>query len=213
MLISVSTLLAMTPFKLSIKLFTQGATPPLHTFIPIFHQWIRDQNTSGGFLPDHLLIDVADYAHVQNGPGIVLVSSQANLYIDENGGRPGLLYVRKTPNIGTLEDHLRAAIAATLRAAARLEADPSLAHQLKFDTHELQINFNDRLLTPNNAESLATLTPAIAVITRLLFPNQPIEVRSVGEPRDLLTFKIVAPTNPSLGDLLKRVDAGAAVKI
>ena len=198
----------MTPFKLSIKLFTKGAPPPLHTFIPIFHQWIRDKS-----LPDHLLIDVADYAHVQNGPGIVLVSSEANLYLDENGGRPGLLYVRKTPNVGTLEDHLRAAVATTLLAAARLEADPSLRQQLKFDTHELQIKFNDRLLTPNNADTLATVTPAIDAVARVLFPNQPLDIRSIGEPRDLLTMKIIAPTSPSLDDLLKRVDASAPVKI
>jgi len=38
-------------------------------FVPIFHSWIQAQA-----IPDHLLIDVADYQHVWSGPGTVLVA-------------------------------------------------------------------------------------------------------------------------------------------
>ena len=40
-------------------------------------------------VPDHLLIDVADYAHVPNGPGTVLVAHEANIHIDRTTAGSG----------------------------------------------------------------------------------------------------------------------------
>ena len=185
----------MNAHKIAVKLYATHL-PPLASFIPIFHQWIRDK-----VIPDHLLIDVADYAHVENGPGIVLVSSEANIFIDENGGRPGLLYVRKTPAAGTFTDRLHAAVAATMLIAERLENEAAFADQLKFDTHELQVRLNDRLLTPNNEQTLAATAPAFESLTRSLYPNQPVEVRSVGKERELFTIRIVAPSAPLLQEI------------
>ena len=34
-------------------------------FIPVFHNWIQDK-----VVDDHLLIDVADYSHIPDGPGV-----------------------------------------------------------------------------------------------------------------------------------------------
>ena len=59
-------------------------------------------------IPDHLLIDVADYEHVPNGPGTVLVSHEANIHLDLADGRPGLLYIRKQPLKGDLRERIRA---------------------------------------------------------------------------------------------------------
>ena len=41
---------------------------------------------------DHMLIDVADYGHVPQGPGVVLVAHEANIYLDRLDGRTGLTY-------------------------------------------------------------------------------------------------------------------------
>ena len=37
-------------------------------FIPIFHEWIKSRR-----LEDEVMIDVADYSHVPDGPGVILV--------------------------------------------------------------------------------------------------------------------------------------------
>ena len=70
--------------KLTVKFFT--AAPdivPLTDFIEIFHGWIQ--------ATDGVYHDIADYSHMQSGPGIVLIAQQANVHIDETGGRRGLL--------------------------------------------------------------------------------------------------------------------------
>ena len=50
----------MQPYKISVKFFIDDPTAvDPHKFVPVFHSWIQLH-----LIPDHLLIDVADYAHV-----------------------------------------------------------------------------------------------------------------------------------------------------
>ena len=120
--------------KFGVKLFfTNPAAKPLRDFIPVFHGWIQRQA-----LPGHLLIDVHDYSHVHHGPGILLVSHEANLSIDEAEGRRGLVYIRKQP--ATIREIVEAA-----RQAAKLLGEP-------FDSDKFEVLVNDRLVTPSAAQ-------------------------------------------------------------
>src|SRR5688572_3017092 len=119
----------MDAFKISAKLFTENDSFEPSEFVPVFHRWIQTHA-----LPGHLLIDVADYAHVPAGPGTLLVSAEANIHMDRWDGRLGLSYVRKMPIAGatTFRDRLRAVIGETVRAAATLEQEAVVAGRLKF---------------------------------------------------------------------------------
>src|SRR5436190_11007768 len=146
----------MDSHKIAVKFFAD-VTPPtsgandLH-FVPIFHSWIQTQA-----VPDHLLIDVADYAHVHHGPGTVLIAHEANFSTDQSDGRLGLMYARKQPVTGTFADGLRQAFIATLEGCKRLEDDPKLAGKIKFRTDEVVIRINDRLLAPNSRETFESV--------------------------------------------------------
>src|SRR5262245_26822662 len=102
--------------KINVKFF---AAEPVQVeyaeVVPVFHSWIQIQS-----VPDHTLIDVADYAHVQDGPGILLVSHEANFYADSFGGRFGFTYQRKHPAAGEFKDRVRQAIVAALESCVRL---------------------------------------------------------------------------------------------
>ena len=82
----------MDAHKISAKLFAASDAFEPAEFVPVFHRWIQTRS-----LEDHLLIDVADYAHVPAGPGSLLVASEANIHMDRGENRVGLLYVRKRP--------------------------------------------------------------------------------------------------------------------
>ncbi|MEI6084510.1 MAG: hypothetical protein WCS70_09435 [Verrucomicrobiota bacterium] len=121
----------METHKFGVKLFiTNPAAKPLKDFIPVFHGWIQSQA-----LPGHLLIDVHDYSHVHHGPGILLVSHEANLSLDEAEGRRGLVYIRKQP--GQLADTIAAA-----KAAAKKLSDE---HGVQFEACKFEVFVNDRL--------------------------------------------------------------------
>src|SRR2546421_11930754 len=97
-------------YRIAIKFFIENPqTIDRERLVPMFHLWIRDQGLSS-----HLLIDVADYLHVQTGPGVVLVSHEANIAIDDSDGKLGLLYQRKRPFGASLPERLRIALFSTL---------------------------------------------------------------------------------------------------
>jgi hypothetical protein len=144
-------------YKIGIKIFvTNPQAVRLRDFIPVFHGWIQQQK-----VPNHLLIDVHDYSHVHNGPGILLVANEGNFSMDQEGGRLGLFYYRKRPLESGLEVNLRDITETALQACKLLESEPKL-DGLKFDTKEILVLANDRLLAPNDAAARAKLEPIIA---------------------------------------------------
>lgn len=154
--------------KLTVKFFT--AAPdivPLTDFIEIFHGWIQ--------ATDGVYHDVADYSHMQEGPGIVLVAQHANLHIDETGGRRGLLYCQKAPLTGTNHEKLRMVLHAALENCRRLERDAALYGKIKFSGDEVSISVNDRLVAPNDAQTYQSLKPDLEqMATELFRPAKPI---------------------------------------
>jgi hypothetical protein len=112
-------------------------------FTPIFHRWIQEK------LCDELLIDVADYLHVDAGPGIVLIGNEADYSMDNTDHRLGLRYNRKAHTDGNNQDRFNQALKAALLAAQRLEAEALLKGKIKFIRNELDLFINDRALAPN----------------------------------------------------------------
>jgi hypothetical protein len=72
-----------TPQRVAAKFLLTDPTVPvqLEPFIGTFHRFIQQ-----GVL-DGLLVDVADYSHVPNGPGIVLIGHDVDYGLDLVGGR------------------------------------------------------------------------------------------------------------------------------
>jgi hypothetical protein len=176
--------------KIIIKLFAEQDTFAPAEFVPIFHQWIQTQA-----LADHLLIDVADYAHVAAGPGTLVVASEANIHMDRGGNRLGLMYVRKLPIAGAT--NFRDTLAGVLRyaraAAELMENQPSLAGRLKFCKDDIEIRFNDRLHTPNTKEQFLSLAPDIeAAVDAVVGHGLSITAKDLGTEK-LLTVQATAP--------------------
>jgi len=75
--------------RFGVKFFAADpASIRLKDFIPIFHGWIQKQNLTG-----HLLIDIHDYSHMHEGPGILLVAHEGNFSIDMTSGQIGRAHV------------------------------------------------------------------------------------------------------------------------
>jgi hypothetical protein len=144
-------------YKIGVKIFVSNPkVVDIHEFIPVFHGWIQQQKIEG-----HQLIDVHDYSHVANGPGVLLVAHEANFSMDQEAGRLGLFYYRKRELAGTVEENLKTVLDTALQACQLLEAEPKL-NGIKFKTDEVLVVANDRLLAPNEAESRTMLETVIA---------------------------------------------------
>lgn len=130
---------------IAFKIFVDGElTVDWEQFINVFHAWVARQS-----MPE-MMIDVADYRHVPNGPGVVMVGHEADYYMDNTEGKPGLRYVCKAEKTGSNSDRIQQAFAAASSACARLEAE---IPGLKFSRVDFELTVNDRAVAPNNAET------------------------------------------------------------
>jgi hypothetical protein len=164
---------------INLKIFmTDTGVIELTEAVPVFHRWIKD-----GVTPE-MLIDVADYAHVSAGPGVLLIGHEANYSLDNRENSPGLLYNRKAALDGTFQTRLAQAHRAALEACDRLEQEPELNGKLKFDRNAIEVFVNDRLLAPNDEETWRGLKPEL----EKFFAGFTIERQ--GETRDLFRVAV-----------------------
>jgi hypothetical protein len=152
--------------------------------IPVFHRWIQKRD-----LPE-MLIDVADYSHVPEGPGVLLIAHEANYSLDYARDRLGLLYNRKAAGSGNAQEQLGQAYEAALKACRRLEQEPEFQNKLHFKTNHLEIVFNDRLQHPNSDESWNQLKPQVERFFDGVFGAGKYLLQRRGEPRERLRAEV-----------------------
>ena len=185
--------------KLNVKFFVeQPNTIGLTDFIEIFHSWIQ--------ATDGVYHDVADYSHMQAGPGIVLVANDANLSIDESGNRRGLLFSQKAPLAGTNQDKLRAVLRSSLESCRKLEAEPALRGKLRFAAHEAVLSLNDRLLSENSQQGFDAVKGDVEAVAQRLFGGA-AEVTRDDDRRQRLNFHIKGAASLDLQQALANLSA------
>jgi hypothetical protein len=149
--------------KLQIKFFAKPSGAfDVESIVPVFHRFIREHAF------DELMIDVADYKHVKNGPGVVLVGDANDYYLDEGEGRPGLLFSRKRHGAGP-EGRLREGFARALRACKLLEEAPELGGKLSFATDEILVRLPDRLRAPNDDATFGEVSRELSLLLDKLY--------------------------------------------
>jgi hypothetical protein len=181
--------------QLAIKLFAAdpGAVA-LDVFPPIFHRWIQEHR-----IPGLLLIDVADYRHVVDGPGIVLIANEAHIAIDGERGPLGLLYSVKRDAPGELADKLDQAFRAALTAARALEEDP--ARPIRFRADRIRVAIMSRRLAPNSGETFAAARPALEALGGRIHPGRQPAVEQVTDPRGPFAVDIAVAGPLALAEL------------
>jgi hypothetical protein len=171
---------------INVKIFArEGSNVEWPHLIPVFHRWIREQS-----FPE-LLIDVADYAHVPEGPGVMVIGHEAHYSVDNRKNRLGLLYNRLAAFDGSNNDRLTQAYEGALAAARKLEQEPEVGGTLRFDERDVEFWVNDRLLAPNNAEITAEFQKEVAEFLQQRFGNSP-PLETSTDPRDLVRVRTVA---------------------
>src|SRR5262245_28955125 len=84
--------------------------------LEIFARWRTEEGEE--------LVDLADYAHLAEGPLVVLIGHRYNLAVDTTGGEPGIQYCSKKGLAGTTAERFVAVFRATLAKTRRLLAEP-----------------------------------------------------------------------------------------
>ena len=173
----------------------------LDPLIPIFHSWIQGQ------ICEELLLDVADYRHVQGGPGVLLIGHEADYSLDDTDNRLGVRYNRKAVLEGGNQERLSQAARAALKACQRLEEDSPLNEKLKlsFNGQEIEIFINDRALAPNRDDTRVAAKPDFQVFADRLFGGAEYSLSFDGDPRRLLKVALKATRAFAVEELLQNL--------
>jgi len=146
-------------------------------FIEVFHRWVAEH-----VMPE-LLIDVADYSHVPDGPGILAIGLEADYSIDHADGIAGCRYNRKAPLDGTNADRFAQAVRAAVNACRRLESELAAHGPLKFSRTKFQLFINDRALAPNTAETFAAFRPEFEAFLEKTLGHRDFQLTHNTDPR------------------------------
>jgi hypothetical protein len=184
--------------KLNVKIFLPTGEVSLSAFIDVFNRWI--QESEGEYY------DLADYSHVPAGPGILLVAHEANIAIDNGGGRLGLLYSQKQPLQGSNSEKLRFVFKNALGACLKIESEPPLKGKLAFQAGESRLCVNDRFLAPNTDETFQAIAAEAHDLARLLFRGSDYSVEPCSrDPRQRFSISLKAQQPFSVRALIENL--------
>src|SRR5262245_17320099 len=171
--------------KFCLKFFAENPSAvEIGAFIPVFHRWIQKQAVEG------MLVDVADYSHLPQSPGVVLVAHEADYCMDSMEGPLGLLYNRKTSIGGRLSDGIANAFRAALGSCVKLENEPEFHDKIQFRAANPIFISNDRMNTPNTEEAFQALRSDLAAALAKVYPSN-FELRRIStDPRARLTVQV-----------------------
>lgn len=191
----------MLPQRLSVKFFVKGgSTVDLAPFTSLFHRFIQAHTLEG------LLIDVADYKHVPEGPGILIIGHEVDYALDLTGGKPGLMVRRKRYEGQTsLADVLRDTLRKALLAAQAIEKDGSA--KVRFDVNTVEVTLIDRLTSPNNDDSFKRAKPLIEGVLGEFYEGGLDLSRGNTDPRQNLSVVATAKKPAELAALVDRLEA------
>jgi hypothetical protein len=179
--------------------------PEESIFINIFQEWIRLHTLPG------TLLDVADYRHVPDGPGIMLLTHEINYALDRGDGEFGLYAQRKRGQGATLKDRIIELARATAIFGKLLEADKRLEGSVKFNGGKFYWMSNDRLRAPNTDEAFAAIKPELEAALAELYPNQNVALSRVEtDPRDRLSILVEAEQAVPIGTLAQPATAAVS---
>lgn len=187
--------------RFGLKLFAQpDGGFDCRAAIPVFHHWIQT-----GALGQQLLIDVADYTHLVDGPSVLLVGYDLNLSLDTAEGQLGLLCVQKRPGPGSFIERLTELTRTLLLAGQQLESEPAFDGRLRFVGRGLEFISNDRLIAPPGETTVATLSLPLRSLMTLLYPGQRHDLSSAPSSVDRLRMTLTADDPVPIETLLQRV--------
>jgi len=182
--------------KFGIKLFIEvKKNYTSKKFIPEFHKWIQNES-----IKDHLLIDVADYSHIIDGPGVMLIAHEANISLDQENKKPGLLYMRKTKVNGDFKERFIKVLSMTIDNAKLLKNN-TINQKINYLNNTFHFIANDRLYAENIKEKQNLYKKEIAKALIEQYPSINVDFSDFSYPGERLAFTVNIIDNKNILDL------------
>ena len=185
--------------RIDLKVFIDAPEDAeLDPILTVFDRWRQEADASSDW------IDLADYAHMKRGPGVMMAGKREHFAIDTNEPGLGILCSIRAGLSGTNEERMAEAFQRHLALATRLIGEPEWPGDFSVRSGEWKISINDRLGFPNTDENDAALRPALEAAAGVLFGSA--ELTRDDNPQRRLGWSLRAEGSPSFSDLKDRVN-------
>ncbi len=130
--------------------------PDLDQFLVIFDRWRKADDHPADW------VDLADYAHMPGGPGILIAGKRDTFSVNLNPPGLGLLTSVRSGLEGSLEDRFHEALRRAREFNAAVMAEPEFPAEFSVREGAWEIYVNDRLGFPNTDPTDRLVRPAVA---------------------------------------------------
>ena len=130
--------------------------PDLDQFLVIFDRWRKADDHPADW------VDLADYAHMPGGPGILIAGKRDTFSVNLNPPGPGLLTSVRRGLEGSLEDRFREALRRAREFNSAVMAEPEFPAGFSVREGAWEVYVNDRLGFPNTDPTDRLVRPAVA---------------------------------------------------
>lgn len=187
--------------QINIKAFvTADSHVNYQNFIKVFNRWMEEADQD-----DYL--NYADYSHTSAGPGVLLISKQANYSIDNANNRHGFLYNRKHKIEGENREKIRQAFIETLTRCQRLERAEELENEVHFSSEEILFMINNRHIAPNTQEMFEAIQSELTPVLEQMYGNADFTLdRASEDERERFAIRISAGSNSEISELLTNLE-------
>ncbi len=190
--------------RIQIKLFADApAGLRVEPFLEIFGRWRHEKDDPAQW------VDLADYAHMSRGPGVVLIGHRISIGFDLDAPHPGISFTARRGMTGSHSERISAALRWCLEISKRLAAEKEFPTNVSVRPGEMELRFTDRLEMPHTAATDAALRPAVTEALDALFGSGAYSLTPENDPGECYGFRVTAKNPVTLDQLLGRIAASA----
>jgi len=187
--------------RIDLKVFLDA--PPnysldLDPVLTIFDRWRQETDHPEDW------VDLADYAHMHLGPGVMMAGKRAHFAVDTNEPGVGLLYRGRKDFDGAVEERLLEAFRRALRLMTRLVSEPEFPSGLPVRSEDWLVAINDRLGFPNDDATEEQLKPGLLATLDHIFGEGGYQLERDADPQHLYSSRLRADQRRDLNELLEK---------
>ena len=167
--------------RIDVKLLLNAPSEPdLDPFLVIFDRWRKVADHPSDW------VDLADYAHMPAGPGILIAGKRDTYSVNLNPPGPGLLTSVRHGLSGALAERFREAFRRASELNSAVLAEPEFPREMAPIDGAWEIFANDRLLCPNTNEMDSAVRPELAAALEV----DPATLRRHSDPVGRLGYSL-----------------------
>ena len=176
----------------------------LDSLLAIFGRWRNDKAHPAQW------VDLADYAHMNSGAGVVLVGKQGLFGVTRFDPGLALFYSGRRGYEGSGEQRILESFRRHLALSTALFREPEYPAALKKLTGSWELAVNDRLAFPNNEETDRILRPAVHSALDTLFGSGRYELSAEPDRQKRYGFLVRVSGDVDLNRLHEAAEKTAA---